>query len=362
MKLVFLLEEFAVPSPGQQLLDRFLIGYPRDGEFHRVQDCEIVLCVLGSAIVGSVSAPGASLEIKDALQARVRDFGLSLKTMESSASADAILVAWKGTGAIANEPLLRKTLQTVRAGARCFVHGTLANSGNAAQEMISLAATRHVELCAGTSMAVPFRLPEIEPHEGASISRALIVVQGAFPQAELDGLEGLLTFLESRSGGEIAIRTIEFVQGNEIWTTAPLRPWAKPLLAAAISRSNTIQGDPVKDGRPQDVVGLGLVQKLATHPRGWVLTHADGVQSGILVLEGALEDYNIAIEMKDKTMFSTQLYRPPRPMQEQFSRLAIEVEDFLVKGKSPWPIARTKLISDIMGRFQGQFERSGKAF
>src|SRR6185369_16362289 len=31
-KIVFIYEEFEIGSPAQQLLDRFLIGYPRNGE------------------------------------------------------------------------------------------------------------------------------------------------------------------------------------------------------------------------------------------------------------------------------------------------------------------------------------------
>src|SRR2546422_1033212 len=34
-KIAFLVEEFSLQTPAQQLLDRFLIGYPRDGKFHR---------------------------------------------------------------------------------------------------------------------------------------------------------------------------------------------------------------------------------------------------------------------------------------------------------------------------------------
>ena len=34
-KLAFLLEDFSSGSPAQHLVDRFLMGYARDGEFHK---------------------------------------------------------------------------------------------------------------------------------------------------------------------------------------------------------------------------------------------------------------------------------------------------------------------------------------
>src|SRR6266496_1674240 len=40
-KIAFLLDEFTTPSPAQQLLDRFLIGYPRDGVFHKIEGAQV---------------------------------------------------------------------------------------------------------------------------------------------------------------------------------------------------------------------------------------------------------------------------------------------------------------------------------
>jgi hypothetical protein len=337
-KIAFILEEFAIPSPGQQLLDRFLIGYPREGQFHRVQDAEISLCLLGSQ----------SASVKEALQARVRDFGLKLTESAEAAvaNADASVLVWKGGGAIANEPLLDTILKSAPAGSRCFVHGTLANTGQRAKQLLQMATERRIALSSGTTVAVTFRLPDI-PVPRLRVRRALIIVQGSFPQAEFDGLEGILPFLQERGSSE-GIRTVQSVRGDNIWKSNATVPWSRPLLAAAVSRSNTIQGDPVKDGRPQDIVGLGLVEKLAKDPRAWLLTHSDGAQTGILVLDGALEDYNVALELQDGTIFSTQLYRPPRPNQEQFSRLATKIEEFLLDGKPPWPKERGQFISSVL--------------
>ena len=50
-QITFLLEDFALQTPAQQLLDRFLIGYRRDGEFHRSAGVTAVLA--GTATTAS---------------------------------------------------------------------------------------------------------------------------------------------------------------------------------------------------------------------------------------------------------------------------------------------------------------------
>src|SRR5204863_5007520 len=80
--------------------------------------------------------------------------------------------------------------------------------------------------------------------------------------AELHALEGLLPVIERRRGGESGVRIIRFLEGKELWKAGDKGNWSWPLLAAALSRSHSPQGDPVLDGRTHDLVGLALVPKL----------------------------------------------------------------------------------------------------
>src|SRR6185503_14543659 len=91
-----------------------------------------------------------------------------------------------------------------------------------------------------------------------------------------------------------------------------------PLLASALSRSDTPQGDPVADGRTQDLVGQGLVPRLANSPRCWSLRHRDGLHSVIAILNGVVADMNIAVETNTGTTYSWQLYRPPAPAEHHY--------------------------------------------
>src|SRR5437868_6262556 len=151
-KLAFLIEDFSMPSPGQssgssaqQLLDRFLLGYPRDGAFRQFPGLEVVVHLM----VSSESDFGT----------RIRDFRLRV----------------------------------------------------------------------------------------APVREALSIVQGSSPGADLHALEGLLPVLEKRRGGEAGIRRVRFLEGADVWRAGEKGLWSQALLAAAISRSHSPQGDPLVD-------------------------------------------------------------------------------------------------------------------
>ncbi|HYV26839.1 MAG TPA: hypothetical protein VFA77_04865 [Candidatus Eisenbacteria bacterium] len=348
-KIAFVLQEFALQTPAQQLLDRFLIGYPRDGVFHRVEDCQI-----------AVYLPVRWQNV--ALDRRQKDFGLVREgnIEQVLANADAVVVVWKGAGVLANESLLRDVLEKMPGGSACFVQGVLSKSLDGANELIDVASVRNVSLAAGTPTAVTWRLPEVDLAPGTHLQDALIVVQGAPPIAEMHGLQGLLPVIERRRGGESGVRRIRLFKGKELWQAGEEGFWSKALLAAAISRSNTPQGDPVKDGRTQDLVGLGLVPTLARDPRGWIIDHQDGLRSAILVLDGVVADFNFAVRARDGTVVSAQLYRPPAPAEQHFSRLTAVIEDFFRSGTPQWPAGRNLLMAGLLEAASKVAKRPGQ--
>ncbi|MBI3417177.1 MAG: hypothetical protein HY043_17950 [Verrucomicrobia bacterium] len=336
-KIAFIVEEFSVPSAAQQLVDRFLIDHPRRSELQRVNDCHIALHLSGAA---------ENTEVRR----REKDFGLLLSDSLSNAlaNADACVLVWHGHGTRANSALLTEALEKLPGGTACFVHGVLDNTLEGARKNLQQAAKRRIQMLAGMPYATSFRLPDIDLKLGTPLTNALIVVQGPPFDAELDALQGLLPVLERRRGGETGVRRVRQLRGAEVWAAGEAGEWSKRLLTSALSRSNTPQGDPEKDGRTQDLFSLGLVPKLARDPRAWLLDHHDGLRSAILVLDGVVADVNLAVEMRGGEIFSTQLYRPPLPADHNFSRLAAVVEDFFVSGKAPWPVQRDLLIASLM--------------
>lgn len=346
-KIAFILNGFALQTPGQQLLDRFLAGYPRSGAFHRPEKMVIELCQ-------QVRTDHAEIA------RRQKDFGLRETTALATAlkNAEGIVVA--GHDAVDQTPLLSEIVGQADAGAACFVYGTLAADLSTAQRLVRLASDRGIFLVSGTVVPSAVRLPPLHLPEGIPIQEALLVVQGKFPTAELDGLDGLFPLIERRRGGESGIKKIRFIEGGQLWKSGGAREWPVDLLAAAVSRSDTPQGDPVRDGRTQDLVGLGLAPKLALDPRGWLLEHRDGLRSAILILDGLVADYNFALRTGERQVVSAQLYRPPAPGQHHFSRLAAVLEEFFRSRQTPWDVRRNLLTAGLLDRFGQASSRSGR--
>ena len=335
-QITFLLEDFALQTPAQQLLDRFLIGYRRDGEFHRPADVRIVAHLAG----------GTNAE----LSRRAAEFGLSRAQSVGEAlhAADAVIAVPASSAATPAAALVEAMLESAPRGAACFVCGALANDLASAQTRVARAAARELTFTAGTAWPVTWRLPEVDLPADARVDEALIVVQGPTPLAELHALEGLLPVLARRRGGERGVRRVRFVAGGTLWRAGDRGEWSWPLLAAALSRSDSPQGDSLVDGRTQDLVGLGVVPKLARDPRGWLVEHADGVRTTLLVLDGVVADHNFAVRLRGGQTISAQLFRAPVPAEEHFSRLAAVLEDFFRTGKIPWPQSRAVLTAGLL--------------
>jgi hypothetical protein len=340
-QLAFVLEDFALQTPAQQLLDRFLFGYRRAGSFHKLDGVRVV-----AARAGDLQSPPAA---SDLLRARVAEGGLQLTELPAAVrDADGIVIVPK-SGAIApGEATLTAALTHAKRGASCFVFGAIAPSLAAARTAATLAAARQVTLVSGTALPVTWRLPQFDFPRLARVDEALIVVQGPSPLAELHALDGLLPVLERRAGGERGVRQVKFLSGAELWRAGDRREWSWPLLSAALSRSDSPQGNTVSDGRTQDLVGLGLVAKLARDPRGWLLEHTDGVRTALLVLDGVVADFNFAVQLTGGRSLSAQLFRAPVPAQEHYSQLAAALEEFFRTGTPPWAAQRGLLTAGLL--------------
>src|SRR6266498_5011734 len=141
-KIAFLLDEFTTPSPAQQLLDRFLIGYPRDGVFHKLEGPRV------SAYLA------VSLEANFGERPQEFDLMIEHTVEEAAAEADAVVIVSRRPGAQANEAFLKIALERAPEGSACFIHGALANSLTGARNFAATAAALRIALLPGTPLRV----------------------------------------------------------------------------------------------------------------------------------------------------------------------------------------------------------------
>ncbi|MDB6040983.1 MAG: hypothetical protein JWM99_4824 [Verrucomicrobiales bacterium] len=320
-------------TTAQQLLDRFLLGYPREGGFHHLTDCKF----------------GILLETASTLiQERKANFGLHqfANLEEALTNSDGVVVTWKGKGIEPKPGRLDQILEKTPANTRIFVDGNLAQTAAEATQLFERAEKSNVLLTSGASMAVSLQLPEIKKPTTGRIKEIVIVTHGKRGEAEMDAIQGLLQF------SNFQLATLKQLQGDQVWKAADARNWSGKLAASALSRSNTMQGGALIDGRTQDIFGLGLLPNLAKKPRAIVMEDKSGMRATILVLDGAIEDTTLAFSDATGAILSTQLYRPPAPNREEFSRMAAAVEDFFRLGIPILTMDQSQVVADFMERFR----------
>ena len=335
-KVAILVDDLELGSPSQQIVDRFLIGYNRDGLFER-------------PAIEKIAIWCRSADEKIAQQRR-HEFPKNFVSSRDEATANANAVVF-----IQNEGL-PDLIEHAPAGAPTFVYGLLAKTKAGAEAIIRTAENRNLPLCAGSVMSALQHLPPMDIPTGrgigAQIREALIVTQGASPKAELDAFDALAPILD-RHGGIREIRNIKTLEGDAVWE-AGNQDWSWRMLASAFSRTDKAQGNTLLDGRTEDIVGLGLTQKMAKNPRARIIEHSGGLRTAITVLDGVVADLLVAVRAGRRllpgTIYSTQLFQSQAPQQEHFSRLVAAISDFFESGRAPWDTTRALVAADLAER------------
>jgi len=150
------------------------------------------------------------------------------------------------------------------------------------------------------------------------------------------------------------------IEGDAVWKAGEHVRWSNQLLTAALSRSDTPQGSTIKDGRTQNLVGNGELPKLVAKPAAYFIEHNDGLRTTLLMLNGALKDFNFAAKVRNMPgIQSTQFFLSPTPNVTYSACLVSKIEEMFATGKAPYPVERTLIVSGILescltSRLEGQ--------
>ena len=106
--------------------------------------------------------------------------------------------------------------------------------------------------------------------------------------------------VERRKGGETGVQAVQMIEGDAVWKSGDDGTISKELLTSALSRSDTPLGLTIVDGRTQDLVGKGELPKLVKKPAAYLIEYRDGLKATLLMLNGAVKDFNFAARVKGK--------------------------------------------------------------
>ncbi|MBI3698068.1 MAG: hypothetical protein HY238_24930 [Acidobacteria bacterium] len=343
-------------SHAQHMADRFLVGYPRDGAWRR-PDMKVVSLYVEQKPQGDQSAE------------RAREFGFTVYPTIAEAlrcggeklAVDAVLLIGehgeyprneKGQILYPRHEFFKQCVEVFEKDGRAvpvYNDKHLSYSFEKAKWMVDASKRLKFPMLAGSSVPVTWRLPDLELPLDCEIESALMVGVGGSDPMDYHALEGLQCMIERRKGGETGVKAVQMIEGDAVWKAGQEGRWSKELLTAALSRSDTPQGLTVQDGRTQDLVGSGELPKLVKNPAAYFIEHRDGLKTTLLMLNGAVKDFNFAARVKGiRGIPSTQFFLSPTPNVTYSACLVSKIDEMFETGRAPYPVERTLIVSGIL--------------
>jgi hypothetical protein len=343
-------------SHAQHMGDRWLVGYPLEGAWHK-PDATVVSLYVDQKPEGDLSG------------SRAREFGFkvyptiaeALRCGGSRVAVDAVLIIGEHGDYPRNEKgqiqypryeFFEQCVKVFEQDGRVvpvFNDKHLSYSFDKAKAMVDASRRLGFPMLAGSSLPVTWRLPAMDLPLGCQIEEALMVGEGESDPMDFHALEALQCMVERRGRGETGVRSVQLLQGDAVWKAGNEGRYSKELLSSALSRSDTPLGLSAEDSRPQDMVRDGVLPKLVANPSAYLIEYRDGLKATLLMLDGALKDFNFAARVKGFSRpQSLQFLLTPEPNVTYSACLMHKVEEMFATGKAPYPVDRTLLVSGVL--------------
>jgi hypothetical protein len=339
----------------QHIADRFLVGYPINGTWHR-PDMKVVSLYIDQKPAGDQSAE------------RAKEFGFTVYPTIAEAlrcggdklAVDAVLSVVEHGDYPRNEKgqilyprydFFKQYVDVFEKDGRAvpvYNDKHLSWSFEKAKWMVDASKRLKFPMLAGSSLPVTWRLPNLELPLGCELEEALMIGNGGSDPMDYHALEAMQCMIERRKGGETGVKTVEMLEGDAVWQAGAAGRWSKDLLVSALSRSDTPQGLTVQDGRTQDLVGSAELQKLVKKPAAYFIEHNDGLKTTLLMLNGAIQDFNFAARVKGAGVKSCQFLLTPTPNVTYSACLVSKIEEMFDSGRAPYPVERTLIVSGML--------------
>jgi hypothetical protein len=339
----------------QHIADRFLVGYPYRGAWHK-PDMQVVSLYIDQKPEGDLS------------EQRAKEFGFkvyptiaeALRCGGDKLAVDAVLSVVehgnyprndKGQILYPRHEFFKQFVEVFEKDGKTvpvYNDKHLSYSFEKAKWMLDQSKRLRFPVLAGSSLPVTWRLPSIELPLGCTIDEALMVGNGGSDPMDYHALEAMQCMIERRKGGETGVRSVQMITGPDVWKAGAEGRWSKDLLVAALSRSDTPLGLTVQDGRTQDLVASGELPKLVKDPAAYFIEHNDGLKTTLLMLSGAIQDFNFAARVRGSGIQSCQFLLTPIPNVTYSACLVSKIEQMFETGKAPYPADRTLMVSGIL--------------
>jgi hypothetical protein len=354
-KIAIIATIFRLQSHAQHIGDRFIVGYPFAGEWHK-PNTQVVSLYVDQKPAGDLSG------------ARAKEFGFQVYPTVAEAvccggsklAVDAVLIIGehgdyprneKGQVLYPRYEFFEQVTKVFESGGRSvpvYNDKHLSYSFEKAKTMRDTSRRLKFPMLAGSSLPVTWRLPDLELPLGCEIEDALMVGAGGSDAMDFHAFEAMQCMLERRKGGERGVKSVQLLEGDAVWKAGEDGRWSKEMLRSALSRSDNLKGLTVTDGRTQDMVKNGVLPSLEKNPRAYFIEYRDGLKATMMMLTDAVGDFNFAVKVKGSAIQSTQFFLSPDPNVTYSACLAHKIEQMIETGVAPYPVERTLLTSGML--------------
>jgi hypothetical protein len=342
-------------SHAQHIGDRFLVGYPQAGKWHK-PDMKVVALYVDQKPVGDQS-PARGAEFGFTVYPTIAE---ALRCGGDKIAVDAVLSIGehgdyprndKGQILYPRHEFFKQLVDVFEkdgVSVPVFNDKHLSYSFEKAKWMVDASKRLKFPMLAGSSLPVTWRLPDLELPLNCEIESALMVGIGGSDAMDYHALEAMQCMVERRQGGETGVKSVELIEDDAVWKAGQEGRWSKELLTAAISRSDSPQGLTIEDGRTQDLVRNGELPKLVKNPAAYFIEYRDGLRTTLLMLTGAVKDFTFAARVKGRGVQSTQFFLSPEPNVTYSACLVSKIEEMFEARRAPYPVERTLLVSGVL--------------
>ncbi len=224
-----------------------------------------------------------------------------------------------------------------------FTDKHLAATWQDARAMYDRARMLHVPLMAGSSLPVTWRRPPLRLPRGTELVEAVAVGYGPFEGYGFHALEALQCLVERRRGGEVGVRRVQCLQGEEMWRAMDRGDFSRELLDAAMARV------------PAHANGDFRALTAKVRDAGvFLIEYRDHFKAAVAMLNGWVHEgdggaFTVALRVRGRQRpLSTHFYlQQPDPFAH-FAYLLRAIEAMMWTSHPSYPVERTLLTTGIL--------------
>lgn len=357
-RLAVITTEWRYGSHAWHMAERFLVGYPKKGRWHR-PGFNVVSAYVDQFPENDLSRKRAE-EFKFTIYPTIAE---ALRCGGDKLAVDAVLIIGEhgnyelsefGQKKYPRYEFFKQATDVFRKDGKAvpvFNDKHLSWKWEWAKEMVDISKELNFGFAAGSSLPVTWRMPAIDLPYEAEVEEVLGITIGSIDVYDFHGLEAMQSIAERRRGGETGVVSMHALRGDAVWKAMESGSWAKggwdsKLFTACLCRSQTLaQPDTFSHRYPT----TEQIRQWVKDPIAYRFEYADGVKGTMLMMNGLVKDITVAARIKDQPEpFSTLFYLPEVPNVTYSASLMAKAEETFLTGKAPCPIERTLLTSGLV--------------